>query len=308
MLFSQTIHLAQTESPLRLAIVGTPRSGNTWLRRLLSSILELEEVAVHSERDVDWGRLPSRVAIQLHAEPTPEFQERLRASGCLPVAIARHPLDVLISILQFSQREPETARWIDARGGTEAMLRGTHPCSSAFLRYATSERAEVLLGLTRQWWQLDHTCRVRYESLVEDAPCMLSDVCAQLHAHPRRSPGDVVAENTLDRLRPTSRNNHFWKGTPGFWRRLLPAPLARTIARAHTEHFTALGYACDPDESLTQRAARRHWRRAQSRADESWPASLVQTVSNLIQRLCTDTHTIRVEGRHPRRRDTVPGQ
>jgi hypothetical protein len=103
---------------------------------------------------------------------------------------------------------------------------------------------------------------------------------------------NVIEQNTLDRLRPLSHNNHFWKGQPGFWRELLPAPLAHRISLAHAEYFTELGYRCDPDQTLTLRVARRHWRDAQSRGEEQWMASIHQTLSRIVQSLRKDPQTI----------------
>src|SRR5437762_2987502 len=45
---------------LRLAVISTPRSGNTWLRGLLASIFGLEERAALTPDDVDWSALPER--------------------------------------------------------------------------------------------------------------------------------------------------------------------------------------------------------------------------------------------------------
>lgn len=43
---------------LRLAIVSTPRSGNTWLRKLLASMYDLPQIAVHTPREIAWQSLP----------------------------------------------------------------------------------------------------------------------------------------------------------------------------------------------------------------------------------------------------------
>src|SRR6185295_14663912 len=98
---------------MRIAVVSTPRSGNSWLRRMLAESLQLEENAVHRPEDVDWPELPERAVLQIHWRPDRDFVSRLEQHAFRPVVIARHPLDTLISILAFSQHENSTKHWLD---------------------------------------------------------------------------------------------------------------------------------------------------------------------------------------------------
>jgi len=54
----------------RIAIVSTPRSGNTWLRHMLSEILGTKEIAVHSFQSV--VNIPNSVILQIHTYPNDE--------------------------------------------------------------------------------------------------------------------------------------------------------------------------------------------------------------------------------------------
>jgi SAM-dependent methyltransferase len=251
-------------SIVRVAIVGTPRSGNMWLRRLLASSFELEELAADTPAGVPWRALPDRAVLQLHWHPTEELLLLLERNAFRTVALARHPLDVLISILQFAQREPRTARWLNGEGGDERTLIGADPCSIAFREYATGPRARALLETTVLWrrsGRLD--AAVGYEDLVAGPHGELSrlaETLAEAAAAPAR---DVVAANDFAHLRAESRNGHFWRGRPGLWRTLLPAELARQIAAAQEASFVELGYDVDPDPALTEQQARGEWARLQ---------------------------------------------
>src|SRR4051794_23102222 len=88
--------------PLRLVVDSTPRSGNTWVRALLGALYGLEEFPVHYPEQVDWANLPRRCVIQIHWLPLDPFVLRLERHGVRVVALARHPLDVLISWLNLS--------------------------------------------------------------------------------------------------------------------------------------------------------------------------------------------------------------
>src|SRR5918993_5848391 len=88
--------------PVKLAIFGTPRSGNTWFRSLLTTAFGLTDYAMHDPKGIPWDSLPSRVVVNLHATPDDFLRGRLRTLGIRPIVIARHPLDALISVLHFA--------------------------------------------------------------------------------------------------------------------------------------------------------------------------------------------------------------
>jgi hypothetical protein len=250
-------------APLRLAVIGTPRSGNTWLRHLLAATYRLEERAVHTPGALDWRRLPQRLVLQLHWLRTGHLAALLADQGFQIVVPARHPLDVLISILHFAAHEPETAQWLAGLGGSEAVLHhGATPIGREFLEYAVGRRAAVLLSVSSRWWNVPGSHRSRYEDLVRDTVVALQTLTSALG---RPVTAEVLAgaveANGLDRLRATSTNSHFWQGRPGLWRELLPPAEARLIARTHRSMFETLGYACDPDEALDHDRAEAHWSR-----------------------------------------------
>lgn len=250
-----------TAPPARVAITSTPRSGNSWLRYLLAGALRLEEISAHHPDEVPWEKVPKRVVIQCHWPPTLVFHDRLLRHGFRPVVLARHPLDVLLSILQFAQRDQTLTRWLDGVGEAALELRGVGPTDPAFLEFAAGPASRELLSISPGWWQTDRVLRLRFEELVADPVGTLEGVCFEL-ALPAQVPlTNVVAANTIAALRRRheGRSFHFWQGRPGMWRSLLPAPLAEELARFHADSFRTLGYACRPDQSLTVERARRRW-------------------------------------------------
>ena len=73
----------------------------------------------------DWAALPPEVVLQIHWRRTPEFQAKLNEHGFHVVTVARHPLDVLISILHFCIYESESEQWLlgERRLGSGDLLR-----------------------------------------------------------------------------------------------------------------------------------------------------------------------------------------
>jgi hypothetical protein len=245
---------------MRLAVVSTPRCGNTWVRILVSFLFQVPHVSFDHPDDVDWSRLPESCALQIHWYRTPAFQRLLDEHGFKIATLARHPLDVFVSILQFVRHD--VAHWLERASPAERAIVGETPTSAPFLAYATSARAARLLGITADWWENAHVHRIHYEDLVADPVAGAHKLCDFLDAEPVVDVEHAVEATRIEKLRPLVSNNHFWRGSPGLWRQLVTADVAWPIARAHQQRFRLLAYACDSDEALTESNAEANWRRA----------------------------------------------
>jgi hypothetical protein len=244
---------------MRVAIISSPRTGNTWLRSLLADACKLAELAIHNPADADWNALPRDCVLQIHWHRTASFCRMLQTAGFRVVTLTRHPLDVLVSILQFCQHDRSTLRWLDGEKGDERPVYGAMPGSHAFAAYATGGRAAALLSVSLQWWHDPDVCRLRYEELVADPVGQLGRLLAGLGEPARRLLADVVGQATVPGLRRRFRaDHHFWQGRPGLWKTLLPTAIAQRIAAAHPDAF-ACRYTCDPDPQLTPEQADANW-------------------------------------------------
>jgi len=242
----------------RVALISSPRSGNTWARYLLRDACGLTELAYNNPWDVDWDALPDRCVLQMHCHRTPELVDRLGRLGFARVHMARHPLDVLLSILQCCGAVPETAEWVAREGGDESAIAGRSPQDPAFLAYATGPRARALLSITPEWWDDgDPAVRLRYEDLVADTPGRLAATIAGLGLTPTAPLEAVIEANRIDRLRFWSQA-FFWRGSPGLWRRLLTARQVEAIRRGLPPALWA-GADADPDTALTPEDAAANW-------------------------------------------------
>lgn len=233
--------LHDVEEPIsrRLLLTSTPRSGNTWLRTMLRTTLDITEAAIDTPPELDWVNLPDGFVVQMHARRTATILNLLSDFNIQPLVVIRHPLDVLISILHFCTFETRTARWLDGEGGSETSILGRSPVEPEFLEYALSTRAEVLLGISPEW--LRAGCRsVRYENLVAAPAEVLEKL---LRGQPAIVPVEKVVDDCrIEKLRASARNRHFWRGQPGLWRSLIPAAWAAQIYSRHQEVFESLGY------------------------------------------------------------------
>jgi hypothetical protein len=250
---------------MRVAIVSTPRSGNTWLRGLLARVYQLKELAVHRPDEIDWWALPPRCALQIHWKLEVSFVAELARHGFHSVVIARHPLDVLISALNYNYYTHSREECPDPSTCEPCSLLDATPRSEAFLTYACSQSGDGVLTYSRDWWAQDWAHRVRYEDLVERPVEALEGLIGSLGVAIRSPVGEAVELFDLERrrARETVWHYHYWQGRPGLWRSLIPAAEARRIEDAQRSVFEVLGYACDPDESLSDVQADLNWYRVQ---------------------------------------------
>jgi len=253
----------ESDRPLRIALISTPRCGNNWLRHLLAGLYRLPSLPVHTTCDLDWANLPRECVLAIHWHPTASFLERLSEHGFQNVVLARHPLDVLISILHFAlhySSSQATQRWLEGEEGNERCIFAAMPRSTAFLDYATSRRAAALLSVSHEWWHLPGCAQVRYEDLLKDTEGTLQRLTEALGAPGRAPFSEVVAGTSMPRLRQsTGAKYHFWQGQSGLWRDLLSTREATLIASAHLPILADLGYVVEPDPTLDGAQADANW-------------------------------------------------
>lgn len=256
----------QRDSALRLAVIGTPRSGNTWLRRLLATGLAIggddgREFAVHDPGTIDWEGGNARYIVQVHVRRDPALAGVLNRHGVRVIVPFRHPYDTLISILQYVIHAPgESAQWLLGENGNEDAIRGLDPCHPRFLDYARSARASALLGVSPSWREEPTSVKLRYEDLTADPEATLERVAREIGERPRRAWAAAVASNSMESLRRMHGTGHVWKGQPGLWRSLLTPEAAAALFEAHGPLLKAHGGTAGADPLLTPEQALANWR------------------------------------------------
>lgn len=258
--------ISEVKTPsFRLMILSTPRSGNTWLNKLTSRAFQLESGGMNRPWDTDWAQMPRRIVAQLHWRRDEAILDLMKKHAFRPLVIARHPFDVMISLLHFAMYEnvyynPDFSD--DPR--MENHVVGETPTSRAFLEFAKGEKIAAVLSISRQWWVAEGTVRVRYEDLVRDTVGELMRIARELGQNLSiEDAEEAVAATSIEKLRPIAKENeHFWKGKPGHWKLMIPADIANEIYDSHRDLFADLGYDCDPDPELTHRQADLNWYRS----------------------------------------------
>jgi hypothetical protein len=225
------------------------------VRSVLGDILRLQQFAVHNYTELE--TIPDRCIVQLHWYREGNFQRFLADNRFKTLVLARHPLDVLVSILNFIRHEPLTARWLEGNAEIPSTLAGQPPTSNEFVRYATSWGAENVLGISYQWWHDATAIKARYEDLVQRPDEALLNLARVF------DPGVCDESGAASRFSlpffQKLPNKHGWQAKPGLWRRLIVYHDARTIYRRHKHLFDVMGYSVRP-YLLTRAAALRTWK------------------------------------------------
>jgi hypothetical protein len=260
---SPKMSVEPSEPQLRIAVISAPRSGNTWLRNMLAASFSLREIAVHRPEHVDWSALPARVVLQTHWDPVEPLLGLLHRHDFRVVTVARHPLDLFLSLLNLRQYAEEAPHWDEGKSGRT--LVGASPRSPDFLEFACGRMTASLLSPTLRWLRTPGTVSVRYEDLVADTTGTLTRVTQALSSDARQPADEVAPAYAIERLRSGYGvwHYHYWQGRPGHWKTLLTAREAHQIASAHAAAFAELGYDCDPDTDLDETQADLNWYRLQ---------------------------------------------
>ncbi|MDX2202121.1 MAG: sulfotransferase domain-containing protein [Hyphomicrobiaceae bacterium] len=238
----------------RLAIISSPRSGNSWTRSVIAKGLRIPELAVHDYADLQ--ALPDRCVVQVHWYREPHFQRFLASERFAVLTLARHPLDVLLSVLHFVQHEPETSKWLLGNCEIPAALQHHGPTSDTFLDYCLSWGAENLLSITYQWWHDKDAIKARYEDLVRQPADGFAGIAAALGESADRL-SEALAQRNLEHFQATP-NKHGWRGIPNHWQTMIPRSFADQIRDRHARVFDCLGYTV-PDYELDADEARETW-------------------------------------------------
>ncbi len=223
----------------RIAVISTPRVGNSWIRSVLAGALGMQEIAVHNIMDIK-DPLPEKVFLQIHWYREPNFQRWLIENKFQILCISRHPLDILLSILHYIRHEPATARWLEGNGLIPEELKHLSPVDADFLEYATSFGYENLLSISYQWWHEPSAIKLRYEDCVANPVGVLSELILRLGGDPSNI-NMWLEKLSLEKMRATP-NKHGWQGQPELYKSLIPYLSARRIAEHHRNIFSYMNY------------------------------------------------------------------
>ncbi len=238
---------------LKILIVSTPKTGNTWIKYLLANLYDLPIGELNSiEFNVaEAEALGPRWVAHQHYAARPDLIDWAERNGVVLVTTLRHPCDVLVSLFHyvrafgaevvFSERDRAPIMALD-----EGTI-GEH--TAAYVRDGFSTALDISLS----WLRSGKSCVVRYEDLKHDPVAALEVLTASIQEVRLERIRDVAGAWTFEQMRhmPGMDPRFFRKGQVGGWRSELPPMIVDLLRQGpYPAQFAALGYSLDQDYSL----------------------------------------------------------
>lgn len=239
---------------MKIALLGSPRCGNNWVRRVMSDVLGYPHFAAHSVKDFPKD-LPPDCILNIHALNEPLEKAFFERHSCKFIVLARHPLDIFVSVLQFARNEPAVHKWLNGLCGIPPDAVNLCPDDARFVDWMTGAGARTLLSVSLSWWRDPQSkIRVRYEDLVAQPHESFNSVFNCLGAKSINGLNTALDKYSVSYF--AEFKNHGWLGSPGAYRRFVTSANCEQVYASQAEYFITMGYSAGGDIGLSHEAAR----------------------------------------------------
>jgi hypothetical protein len=238
---------------MRIIVASTPKTGNTWMARLLSVIYDLPPIVLPPTFNAATAdRQGPRWVVLQHYYPEPKLLTWARERQVQFVTMLRHPGDILVSLWHMLRnRSYDPNR--DLGLSTMLMLDGDRMGKHA-VHYVRDDFFHGL-HISLEWMDAGASLVVRYEDLWRDPVTTLTWLTDCIHHVPKsrvESAVDLCDIRMLRKLHNDPQGKVFRKGGPGSWRYEMPESIVDVFREQspYPDLFQALGYTLDPRDPL----------------------------------------------------------
>lgn len=244
-----------TPATLKIIVVGTPKTGNTWVKHLLAEAYGLTPVRLKPEFDPTEARAagPRWISHQ-HFLPSHELLTWGAANDVVFVSVVRHPGDVLVSLWHHmrNHREHDMQAFGDSVQAAE-LLRNSAEVGDDKTREFVAQGFHLYLNLSIAWLGIPGVRAVRYEDLWAcpvDALRVLTGTILPV-ADERLRYAICACELKIMQALLDPKKRLFRQGGTGGWRTVLPVEIRNTLSSLdpYPAQFAALGYTMDESDS-----------------------------------------------------------
>jgi hypothetical protein len=245
----QLTKLQQEPTPLRILILSTPKTGNTWLARLLSSIYELPQLGLVVPFDKRQARgLGERWVVFHHLRPSPGILDWIEQTQPVLLSVIRHPGDVLVSLYHHVRGfQPGV---IDAKEA-RAMLTGPYERNDIATDVSGSFLNDLECSLS--WMRTGRAHIVRYEDLWRDTHRELTRLTSLICPVPERSIDLAIERGDFSLMRRLAgkHGRFFRSGKVGNWPEALPEDVCAELSNdPYRRVIEDLGYSMNPADPI----------------------------------------------------------
>ena len=237
---------------LRIMIVSTPKTGNTWMKHLLSATYDLPVVDLPvTFKAEEAKRLGERWIGQQHYYPNPSLLRWAEQNGVIFVTTVRHPGDTFLSLYHYTLNFGEQPR--HDKFLLEAAQKDGHELGANIVHFIRN-RFFCYLNISIAWLHSGQSYVVRYEELWRDPVDTLAALTSRiLPVDPERITS-AVRRSDIRALRKKQGHDprFFRQGSVGEWRQAIPQEILEIFrsVEPYPTQFAALGYTLDPADPL----------------------------------------------------------
>ncbi len=236
---------------MRVVIVSQPKTGNVWIRTLLSQLYDLD--CLNDMRDarvprngqefaelIERGEFPDNSIFQEHLFPNPQrVLAPARRIGAHLVTMLRNPYDAFVSYYYYVNNFPE-----QFAGRPPSTLVGKeidHPDVIAYIEGHYREHLKISL----KWVLSGESIVLRYEDLKSEPVAKLTNLATQLQPVDASRIESVLEANRVDRLQANGGwlSKHVRSGSVGDWKNELSDSHLDAFRRCHAEVIKEIGYS-----------------------------------------------------------------
>lgn len=231
---------------LKILIASTPRSGNTWLKLLLSEIYNLPIVSLTTSFDEARYELSTdRWVAHQHYYPQPHLLSWAKQKGVHLLTMVRHPADTLLSLVHYLRNLPPA--FSPEETGQLPRLDG-EVFGPETIRFVEREFSSWL-GISVGWVLARASLVVRYEDLRCGPLATLSALTSKICPIPQPRIKRAIAMCEFDKLHTRSELDakFFRSGRIGEGRIALPPSMLNILSsrEPYISQYAILGYEAD---------------------------------------------------------------
>jgi sulfotransferase family protein len=239
---------------LKILIVSTPRTGNTWLQHLLAAAYDLpmvDFVRPQTWEEVDREYSESGWVGKYHWRPQSETFQWALGRNVVLVTMVRHPADVLVSLYHYVNNlaervaiDPEAVRFLFSSSKRRSNLAAI-PWTEGLEGYVRT-KFFFSLNFSIGWLQSGLSYGVRYEDLWHCPISTLRALTDHIRPLPLRTIEEAVERCKIETLRHDAGEGgiFFRSGGVGNWKSSLPASIVELFWKVppYPLQFKWLGY------------------------------------------------------------------
>jgi len=236
---------------LKIIVVGTPKTGNTWVKHLLADVYDLPLVKLKPDFDrAEAEAAGARWISHQHYLPNHNLLNWGAANNVLFVSIVRHPGDILVSLWHHmqSRRSHESLNAGDLTQDASVLSKGSQVVSQHTLTFV--ERSfHFYLNLSIAWLDIPGLVTARYEDLWNCPVAALADLTNSILPMPstRLQLALCGCELGLMQSLLDPEKKLIRQGGVGGWRAALSPGIKNAFITLdpYPAQFDALGYSMD---------------------------------------------------------------